>query len=52
MQEFTVKKIGRAVTLEAVVAAFDVIRPKNFYFAGEMHDFWEMVYAADGAYAR
>ena len=48
MQEFTVKKIERAVTLEAVVAAFDVIRPKNFYFAGEMHDFWEMVYAADG----
>jgi len=34
--------------LESVVGAIDAVRPKDFYFKGESHDFWEIVYILDG----
>jgi len=46
MYEFT--PINRVITVESVVTAIDVVRPKNFFFPGEMHDFWEAVMVLEG----
>lgn len=45
---YTLKEVKRAFTIDALVMALDEVRPQGFYFDGEMHDFWEMVYVADG----
>ena len=36
------------IQVSALVAVFDERRPVGFYFAGESHDFWEIVYVAEG----
>lgn len=36
------------IRLCSLVAAVDEDRPAHFYFAGEMHDFWELVYIRSG----
>lgn len=41
-------EMPRIFSVRAIVSAIDAIRPKGFYFAGEMHNFWEMVYVMDG----
>ena len=38
----------RAIGIEAVYTAFERECEKDFYFAGEMHDFWEFVYVKQG----
>lgn len=48
MQEFEHHKIIKKLQLRSIVTAFDVIRPKNFNFAGEMHGFWEAVCVKSG----
>lgn len=31
-----------------MVTGIDAVRPRSFYFPGEIHDFWEAVYVYDG----
>lgn len=40
--------IERIIHIDALIMGIDVVRPKNFYFPGETHDFWEAVYVCDG----
>lgn len=40
--------VEHIVRVDALVVGIDVIRPKNFYFPGESHDFWEAVFVCDG----
>ena len=43
------KEIRRLFTVRSVITSIDAIRPKDFYFEGEMHDFWEVVFLLDGS---
>lgn len=45
---YVLKPIARPFTVDALVLAIDAVRSQEFYFAGEMHDFWELVYVVDG----
>lgn len=40
--------INRLITVESIIMSLDVIRPKDFFFPGEMHDFWEAVLVCSG----
>ena len=42
-------ELPRIFTVRTIVTAVDAIRPKDFYFHGEIHDFWEIVYIAEGS---
>ena len=48
MFQFVLRPLTRIFHVRSVVTAFDVVRPKDFYFEGEMHDFWEVVYIVGG----
>lgn len=48
IKEFSMYPIKKLIDLEGYFTAFDTIYPKNYYFPGEMHDFWEMVYVKSG----
>lgn len=41
-------ELERSIVIESVFTAFERECDKDFYFAGEMHDFWEFVYVEDG----
>lgn len=41
-------KIPRLITVEAFFSAFETVFEPTYHFKGERHNFWEMVYAADG----
>lgn len=43
--------IEKMINVKSLITAFDDIRPKNFYFSGEMHDFWELVCVLSGTAA-
>ena len=49
MPKYEFTPVQRLITVEAVVTAFDTVHPKGFYFAGEMHDFWEAVLVCQGS---
>lgn len=49
IKEFSMYPIKKLIDLEGYFTAFDTIYPKNYYFPGEMHDFWEMVYVKGGS---
>lgn len=49
VKEFSMYPIKKLIDLEGYFTAFDNIYPKNYYFPGEMHDFWEMVYVKGGS---
>ncbi len=40
--------INRAFSIRRIISAFVEERAVDFYFKGEMHDFWEVVYVAAG----
>lgn len=40
--------IKKSITITDVVLGLDVVRPKDFNYSGEAHDFWEAVYVCDG----
>jgi len=40
--------VAKPVRIDALMQAHDVIRPSGFYFPGESHDFWEVVYVCSG----
>lgn len=41
-------QVDRVIRIDALYAVFDVVRPAHFYFPGESHDFWELVYVCEG----
>lgn len=41
-------EIANSITLDSLVSVIDTVRPKGFYFSGEMHDFWEIVFVRSG----
>ena len=41
-------KIPRPIKIESLCSAFHLAYEENYYFSGEMHDFWEMVFITDG----
>lgn len=43
--------VERTLRIEALYMALDVVRAKDFYFPGESHDFWELVYVCEGKVA-
>lgn len=45
---YTMHPINKPIEIESFVAAYDFIHPENFYFAGEMHNFWEVVFVKSG----
>ena len=44
-------QVERTLRIEALYMALDVVRPKDLYFPGESHDFWELVYVCQGKVA-
>lgn len=50
-REYEFHDFKRALTVKSIIAAIDAVRPKDFYFEGEMHDFWELVCVTDGTAA-
>lgn len=50
-QEYEIHDFKRQLTVKSIVTAIDAVRPKGFYFEGEMHDFWELVCVTEGVAA-
>lgn len=48
MQDYKFTPLTRLVTVKSVITSFNAEQKKDFYFAGEMHDFWELVYVISG----
>jgi len=48
MFSFVMNEMPRMFTIRSIVSAINAVRPKGFYFAGEMHNFWEAVYVMEG----
>lgn len=48
MQDYKFTELTRLITVKSVVTAFNAERKKDYYFAGEMHNFWELVYVVSG----
>lgn len=48
MQEYKITPIERLIKINSVITAFNAERQKGFYFSGEMHNFWELVYVVSG----
>lgn len=42
-------ELPRLFKVQTLVTAEDAFRCKDFYFKGESHDFWEIVYIAEGS---
>lgn len=50
-REYEFHDFKRALTVKSIITAIDAVRPRDFYFEGEMHDFWELVCVAEGTAA-
>lgn len=48
MPSYVMNEMPRLFAVRSVVSAINAVRPKGFYFAGEMHNFWEAVYVMEG----
>lgn len=46
--DYVMHNLNRIITIKSLVSAFEVVYDETFYFKGEMHDFWELVYVLDG----
>ncbi len=44
----TLIPLEKTLQVTHVITAFDEMRPLGYFFPGEMHDFWEMVYVKEG----
>lgn len=42
------QQIPRCIKIEALCSAFHLPYEENYYFAGEMHDSWELVFISEG----
>lgn len=45
---YTLKPINKYIVIENLVYGIDTVRPPHFYFSGEAHDFWEILYVDYG----
>ena len=45
---FTLISFEKVFNIEKIITLFYMELPKNFYYGGERHDFWEMVYIDKG----
>ena len=45
---YQLKPVNRCVYINSVMTGIDGDRDKDFYFAGESHDFWEAVFVSEG----
>ncbi len=45
---YDIYPVERLIHVYALIALYNYIRPKGFYFPGESHDFWECVYIREG----
>ncbi len=45
---FTLLGFEKVFNIEKIITLFYMELPKNFYYEGEQHDFWEMVYIDKG----
>ena len=45
---YTLVPLSKKLEITHVVTAFDEMRPAGYFFSGEMHDFWEMLYVMEG----
>lgn len=45
---YTVTPINKTINIDSLAYVVDATRPKNYYFSGEMHDFWEAVLVYSG----
>lgn len=45
---FTLLGFEKVFNIEKIITVFYMELPKNFYYEGEQHDFWEMVYIDKG----
>ncbi len=43
-----IKKIPKLINITGIVSGIDVVHSSDFYFAGEIHDFWEIVLVRNG----
>ena len=48
MDNFTRLGFEKNFNIEKIITIFYMEFPKNFYYEGERHDFWEMVYIDKG----
>ncbi len=46
---YTLVPLKKTLEITHVITAFDEIRPAGYFFAGEMHDFWEVLYVLEGS---
>lgn len=42
------QNVERLIRIDSLVTVYDQNRPKDFYFPGESHDFWEGVFVCQG----
>ena len=47
--EYQSYPVRNSITVEYFASCFEMTYGKTYSFSGETHDFWEMVYVADGA---
>lgn len=48
MEQYPFCPLPREIDITALVSAFHVKREQNYYFNGESHDFYELVYVVNG----
>ena len=48
VQEYKITPIERLINVKSVITAFNAERQKGYYFSGEMHNFWELVFVVSG----
>ena len=42
------KTVNRCVCIKSIITGIDTYKDKNFYFSGESHNFWEVVFVSEG----
>lgn len=45
---FSRKRINRLINVDEIITGFEAKRKNGFYFSGESHNFWEMVFISSG----
>lgn len=43
-----IQTVEKLIQVDGLVTGLDVVRPKDFYYSGEAHDFWEAVLVCQG----
>lgn len=46
---YTLVPLKKTLEVTHVATAFDEVRPVGYFFSGEMHDFWEVLYVLEGS---